>query len=672
MRKLLLLALACAPIFLLAQAQRTVLIEHFTNASCPPCEAQNPAFNALIRANPDKVISVKYQAPFPGFDPMNQQNPGEVNTRGDYYGLSGVPTAWMDGFTGDNDYGGGIGDWNITATSGYAGGPYGHNQAVFDYAADQATPISMVLTHELNEDATELTVNVAITNESTEDFTMADGRLHVVLVERDIVFPSPPGSTGEFEFQDVMRKMYPNAEGTNLTTIAAGATYETTITGAIPDYIYGLNEMRVIAFVQDHTSKEVWQTAYTEPQEIANAIDAGFGGNLTADPVGLCGATITPIVEFVNGGTVDITQATVNALINGSVVGTVEYAETLAPGETTTLTFDEIILAESNNELTFDIAEVNNGVGIDINGLNNSTAAVSYGSLSDTPIGTELMEDNESYNAIYPETGLVTPGIPLGEFGGNSFVVYAAADLPAGGDGGPIGGYGTSDRSIFINFYQWNPSGTAPSASLTYQKIDLTSATTPALMFDRASASYLGDGVSGDRLQILVSTDCAASFDVVWDAAGADLNTAPASDPFYIPSAGDWATETIDLSAYAGQEINVQFKAFSAWGNNLFLDNINVSNFVATEELTEVTEISLFPNPVKEMMKVDFTLAEASQLQVEVFNATGQRVQQLGVANYGAGRNQINIDAAQLSNGMYFLRMFNADRELNRRFIVQH
>lgn len=671
MRKLLLLALACAPIFLLAQAQRTVLVEHFTNASCAPCASQNPAFNALIRANSDKVISIKYQAPFPGFDPMNQQNPGEVDTRGDYYGLSGVPTAWMDGFTGDDSYGGGIGDWDV-AGGGYEGGPYGHNQAVFDYAADQATPISMVLTHELNEDVTELTVNVAITNESAEDFVMADGRLHVVLVERDIVFPAPPGNNGEFEFEDVMRKMYPNAQGTNMTTIAPGETWEMTITGAIPSYIYGLNEMRVIAFVQDNTSKEVWQTAYTEPQEIANAIDAGFGNNLTADPVGLCGATITPSVEFENGGSVDITQATVDALINGSVVGTVEYTETLAPGATAILTFPEIVLPESNNELTFAISEVNNGVGVDINGLNNSTVAVTYGSLSDTPIGTELAEDNESYNLTYPETGLVTPGIPLGEFGGNSFIVYAAAELPAGGDG-PIGGYGLSNRSILINFYQWNPAGaTADDASLTYQKIDLTNATTPALMFDRASASYAGDGVSGDRLQILVSTDCAATFNIVWDAAGADLNTAASSEPYYIPSAAHWVTETIDLSAYAGQEINVQFKAISAWGNNLFLDNINVSDVVATQELTEVTEISLFPNPVKDLMKVNFELSEATQLQVEVYNATGQRVQQLGVANYGAGRNQLDIDAAQLSSGMYFLRMFNADRELNRRFIVQH
>lgn len=671
MRKLLLLALACAPIFLTAQVARTVLVEEWTNASCAPCASQNPAFNALLDANEANVVSIKYQWYFPGYDPFQEQNPTEINNRGEYYGLNGVPTAWINGTAPGDAYAGGAGNWDI-AGGGYEGGPYGYNQAVLDFVAALTSPISMVLTHELNEDATEVTVTVAITNESDAAFTMTDGRLHIALLEEEVIFPEPPGSTNEREFTNVMRKMYPNENGTAVPSIAAGETWEFTITGAVPGYIYGLNQLSVVAFVQDHATTEVFQAGITVPQEIANAIDAGFGDNLTAAPQGLCGATITPSVEFLNGGSVDITQATIDALINGSVVGTVEYTETLAPGASTTLTFEEIVLAESNNSLTFDISEVNNGVGVDVNGLNNSTAAVSYGALSDTPIGTELEEDNESYDAIYPETGLVTPGIPLGEFGGNSFIVYNASQLPAGGDG-PIGGYGLSERSIFINFYQWNPAGATPDdASLTYQKIDLSSATMPVLSFDRASASYAGDGVSGDRLQVWVSTDCAATFDLVWNAAGADLNTAPALNPFYIPSAAHWVTETIDLSAYIGQEINVQFKAISAWGNNLFLDNINVSNVVATRELTEVTEISLFPNPVKEMMKVDFTLAEATQLQVEVFNATGQRVQQLGVANYGAGRNQLNIDAAQLSSGMYFLRMFNADRELSRRFIVQH
>lgn len=93
---------------------------------------------------------------------------------------------------------------------------------------------------------------------------------------------------------------------------------------------------------------------------------------------------------------------------------------------------------------------------------------------------------------------------------------------------------------------------------------------------------------------------------------------------------------------------------------------------VGVEELTEVTEINLFPNPVSEVLKVNFELAEASQVQVEIYNITGQRVQQLGAANYGVGVNQMDIDASQLANGIYILRMSSQDKELNRRFTAQH
>jgi hypothetical protein len=672
MRKLLLLALACAPVFLLGQAQRTVLMEEWTNASCVPCAAQNPAFNVLLNANTDNVVAIKYQWYFPGYDPFQEQNPTEINNRGEYYGLNGVPTAWMDGLAPGDSYGGGIGAWDVASGNGYEGGPYGYNQAVLDYAAAQPTPIEMTVTHSLNADVTEVTINVAITNLSTTDFTMADGRLHIVLLEAEVVFPSPPGSTNEFEFYDVMRKMYPNENGSAVPTIAAGATWEFSITGAVPSYIYGLNQLKVAAFVQDHTTTEVWQAAVTDVQEIANAIDAGFVGNLTAAPVGLCGATIVPVVEFANNGTVDITQAQLAAQINGTTVETYEYTGTLVPDASVQITFSELVLTAANNELAFVITEVNNGVGVDINSLNNTTPVVTYSALSETPIGTELMETNETYVLEYPTAGLVTPSIPLGEFGGNSFIVYARDELTATA-GDPIGGYGLSDRSIFINFYQWNPAGATPdNASLTYQKIDLAGTTSPALTFDRASVSYIGDGVSSDRLQVLISTDCAATFTLLWNAQGAALNTAPAIDPFYTPSAPDWVTETIDLSAYAGEEVNIRFNAISGWGNNLFLDNINVSEVVATEELTEVSEIILFPNPVKETMKVSFNLQVASPLQVEVFNAMGQRVQSLGASDYPAGLNQLDIDASQLSSGIYFLRMFNADRELNRRFVVQH
>src|SRR3954467_14352034 len=79
------------------QSQRLVLAEEFTQASCPPCASQNPAFNALLTANASKVTSIKYQTSWPGTDPMNAQNPNEVATRVALYNVSGVPDSPMDG-----------------------------------------------------------------------------------------------------------------------------------------------------------------------------------------------------------------------------------------------------------------------------------------------------------------------------------------------------------------------------------------------------------------------------------------------------------------------------------------------------------------------------------------------------------------------------------------------
>ena len=61
MKKYLLLSLLLAGSswFVSAQNQRLVLAEEFTNASCGPCAAQNPAFDALLSANPTKITAVK-------------------------------------------------------------------------------------------------------------------------------------------------------------------------------------------------------------------------------------------------------------------------------------------------------------------------------------------------------------------------------------------------------------------------------------------------------------------------------------------------------------------------------------------------------------------------------------------------------------------------------------
>lgn len=108
-----------------AQSQRLVLVEEFTNASCPPCAAQNPTFNTLLANNTVKVVSIKYQTNWPGVDPMNAQTQAEVGPRVTYYGVTGVPYSPIDG------------DVNIAAIGGYYQG--GHLTTLYNQPLIQST-----------------------------------------------------------------------------------------------------------------------------------------------------------------------------------------------------------------------------------------------------------------------------------------------------------------------------------------------------------------------------------------------------------------------------------------------------------------------------------------------------------------------------------------------------
>lgn len=98
--------------------------------------------------------------------------------------------------------------------------------------------------------------------------------------------------------------------------------------------------------------------------------------------------------------------------------------------------------------------------------------------------------------------------------------------------------------------------------------------------------------------------------------------------------------------------------------------SFEAAGLVDVKELTSVSAFKMFPNPVSERMTVNFNLTEANFLQVEVYNTLGQLVQTLASDNFGAGQHTLEVNATNLSQGVYFVRMRNGERELNRRFVV--
>ena len=609
-----------------AQVQRKVLLEEFTNASCGPCASQNPDFNALLDANEDKAIAIKYQAPFPGADPMNAHNPDEVSTRLDYYSdLTGVPTAYIDGVAGNDDYADGAGGWDI-AGGGYAGGPYGYNQAVIDYAHALMTPISIAVDHTISDDLSTITIDITITNTSAEDFTLSQGKLRVALVEKQISFATPPGSNGETEFFDVMTKMYPDAGGTDVPTIAAGASMDFHFEEAIPNYIYNYGSLEVVAFVQDDTDKDVYQVEISNAKELTgNYIDAAVA-SATEQPVGLCDATVTPTIVVSNESSAEITSFDASISVNGGDPVTQSWTGSIAEGMSATVVFDEITLPGGTTTIDYSVTNVNGGVP-DFNSSNNNIAPDIFASLSSTAIGSSIEEDNESYEDLtYPTASVVNPPIPADGFGWGTFTVVSQDAFSSAP--GPLGGYGTSEKSIWINYYQWNPAeaDAADDGTLTYDKIDLTGMSNATLTYDRAGGRYSG---SNDRLQILISEDCGDTWTIVHDIQGADLSTVDGhTEPLYLPAADEWETDEIDLSAYDGSEgVYLQFKAISAWGNSTFLDNISLTAITATNEVVDLLDkVNVYPNPATTFSNIEFEITESTTVDMAVYDVAGHLV----------------------------------------------
>lgn len=244
--------------FNIEAGQRVTLIEHFTSAGCNPCAITNPTVDPVYEQNGNNIALIKYQVNISDCDPMYYENPNEAASRILYYYTSGsysVPTIKLDGT---------FASYNSSVSAGTL------NSKLTD-ATKVSSFWNIDLDYAFNEDYTNVTVTMKIT-------ALADqaGKLkaHMALLEKEVSYDKAPGTNGEKTFINVMRKMVPDANGTNLKTSWANGDSETLqYTIPIPYYYHKLENFAVVAFIQDDNTKSVKQAVYEAPkilEETAN------------------------------------------------------------------------------------------------------------------------------------------------------------------------------------------------------------------------------------------------------------------------------------------------------------------------------------------------------------------------------------------------------------------
>ncbi|MBE0662957.1 MAG: T9SS type A sorting domain-containing protein [Bacteroidales bacterium] len=285
---LLLLFFASLSLGISAQTQRLVLIEEATNASCGPCASQNPAFDALLNANRHKLTAIKYHWYFPGYDPMHNHNVAENNARVSYYNINGVPTAVIDGYKPSG------------AGFSYPGGPHGFTQALIDQYYALPSPFEIDMHHYLStaQDSIHVIMRIRAAQDITGTF-----KAHMVVIEKTITFTSPPGSNGEMVFHDVMKKMLPNQNGTDLATAWQEGDYIIIKESWKLANIYNMSQLGVVGFVQQNVSKSVQQAANSDNELFLAYFDTDAAllkiSNLAPTD---CSGNLAPIVTVANYG----------------------------------------------------------------------------------------------------------------------------------------------------------------------------------------------------------------------------------------------------------------------------------------------------------------------------------------------------------------------------------
>ena len=193
--------------FASAQSKK-VLFEEFTNASCSPCASNNPFLKSFIESKGDTIVAIMYHTNFPGFDPMHNANPIQVEERrtGYYTDVNAVP--WLKG---DGDLFPDI--WPFTLAN--------FNNA-FDTRKSVIPQLTMSLTDQrIPGDSIKATIRINI------PATLPSGnyKLRVMAVEGVIEYSTPPGTNGERIFEHVFRKGIPDMNGTLLSTSAGNYEY---------------------------------------------------------------------------------------------------------------------------------------------------------------------------------------------------------------------------------------------------------------------------------------------------------------------------------------------------------------------------------------------------------------------------------------------------------------
>jgi hypothetical protein len=301
------------------------------------------------------------------------------------------------------------------------------------------------------------------------------------------------------------------------------------------------------------------------------------GCSIVTYPAGLnCAGSLAPKFRLVNNGVTTITSVGVGYRFNNGTAITQTINVNLATGSTAVVSFPSFTAPLGNHQFKFFTFNPNGGTDqVPANDTLQQSFIIS---------GVASLPITETFESTAFPPGTWTVNNPNGDSTWRRIIPGKA-----------------SNGAMFINNFVHDERDHIDD--FKSQPVSVNGATSLLLTFDVAHQFFGTSGTSWDTLSVLVSGDCGVTYQNVYKKFGPALSTAggPSGNISYLnPLPSEWRTESVVLSGavLSTGQVQVVFRNTSRFGNNIFIDNINVAPFTSVTRNTQLVSVNS-PKPLE-------------------------------------------------------------------------
>ena len=123
----------------------------------------------------------------------------------------------------------------------------------------------------------------------------------------------------------------------------------------------------------------------------------------------------------------------------------------------------------------------------------------------------------------------------------------------------------------------------------------------------------------------------------------------------------------INPSELATYQANGWYQGESCWGSCCW---VRLGEEAPADTPLEISLEEIYPNPASGIVNIAFTIAQESQVVLEIYDVMGRYVSTVTDAVFEEGGNEVTWDASEVNRGVYFVRMNNGNYNEVKRISV--